>query len=72
MTDLIRSALSQGRSEDGKIPYLFLQLLMFAAISTYKGKAQAIIRPYASQGTIILKAESTGLITGELKVQVIK
>ena len=41
-------------------------------ISTYKGKAQAIIRPYASQGTIILKAESTGLITGELKVQVIK
>jgi len=41
-------------------------------IRTYKGKAQAIIRTYASQGMITLKAESTGLMTGELKVQVIK
>jgi beta-galactosidase len=40
-------------------------------INTYKGKALAIIRPSGS-GTIMLKAESQGLKTGELIIQVTK
>jgi beta-galactosidase len=41
-------------------------------INTYKGKAQAILRPFSSAGTIALKAESEGLKTGELAIQVIR
>jgi beta-galactosidase len=39
-------------------------------ISTYKGKAQAIVRPFAKDGTIVLKAESAGLETTVLKIPV--
>jgi hypothetical protein len=38
-------------------------------VDTYKGKAIAIIRPTTS-GYIKLKAESQGLKTGELSIQV--
>jgi beta-galactosidase len=41
-------------------------------LSTYKGKALAVIRPKASEGSIKLVAESQGLKTGELVIQVIK
>ena len=40
-------------------------------INTFKGKAQAIIRPSGS-GNMKLMAESQGLKTGELIIQVIK
>jgi hypothetical protein len=39
-------------------------------IKTYKGKAQAIIRPLAKTGIITLKAESEGLKTGELTITI--
>ncbi len=39
-------------------------------INTFKGKAQAIVRPFAKAGTIILNAESKGLETGELRILV--
>jgi hypothetical protein len=38
-------------------------------IQTYKGRAQAIIRP-SGTGNVKLMAESQGLKTGELKIQV--
>jgi len=38
-------------------------------IKTYKGRAQAIVRPSGS-GSIKLMAESQGLKTGELIIQV--
>ena len=37
-------------------------------IKTFKGKAQAILRPFSTAGNITLKAESEGLITGELTI----
>jgi beta-galactosidase len=37
-------------------------------ISTYKGKAQAILRPFAKAGSMVLKAESEGLESSELKI----
>jgi beta-galactosidase len=37
-------------------------------INTFKGRAQAIIRPYATPGTITLKAESEGLKEEVLKI----
>jgi beta-galactosidase len=40
-------------------------------IKTFKGKAQAILRPFSTAGKITLKAESEGLTTGELVVNVI-
>jgi len=40
-------------------------------IKTFKGKAQAILRPFSTAGSITLKAESDGLTTGELVVNVI-
>jgi len=49
-----------------------LQSVNNSTISTYKGCAQAILRPFATVGTITLKAESDGLKTGEITVQVIK
>jgi beta-galactosidase len=39
-------------------------------INTFKGKAQAIVRPFDKSGTITLKAESEGLKTSELKLLV--
>jgi beta-galactosidase len=39
-------------------------------IKTYKGKAQAIVRPFAENGTIKLIADSQGLKSGELTLQV--
>ena len=33
-------------------------------ISTFHGRAMAIVRPYAKKGTITLKAESEGLKEG--------
>ncbi|MFX0555408.1 glycoside hydrolase family 2 TIM barrel-domain containing protein [Maribacter sp. CXY002] len=39
-------------------------------IKTYKGKAQAIIRPYQEPGTIVIKAEAQDLAMGELKIEV--
>lgn len=39
-------------------------------IKTFKGKAQAILRPFSTAGNIKLKAESEGLTTGELTIQV--
>ncbi len=39
-------------------------------VKTFRGKAQAIVRPFAKMGTITLKAESDGLTTGELKLRV--
>jgi beta-galactosidase len=41
-------------------------------ISTYKGKALAIIRPTGTEGSVKLKAESQGLKTGELMIHVSK
>jgi beta-galactosidase len=41
-------------------------------IETYKGKAQAIIRPSGTEGSIKIMVESQGLETGELIIQVIK
>ena len=41
-------------------------------INTFKGKAQAIIRPSDNTGIVKLRAESPGLITGELVIQVTK
>ncbi len=41
-------------------------------IKTYKGKAQAIIRPLNNVGIVKLRAESQGLKTGELIIQVTK
>jgi len=41
-------------------------------INTYKGRAQVVLRPFTSTGSITLKAESAGLKTGELSIQVIK
>ncbi len=37
-------------------------------VKTYKGKAQAILRPYTNCGSIFLKVESEGLTTGELHI----
>jgi thiol-disulfide isomerase/thioredoxin len=37
-------------------------------IKTFKGKAQAILRPFSTGGNIMLKAESDGLTTGELTI----
>lgn len=37
-------------------------------VKTFNGKAQAIIRPYATAGTISLKAESEGLRQGVLEI----
>jgi beta-galactosidase len=37
-------------------------------IKTFKGKAQAILRPFSTGGNITLKAESEGLTTGELTI----
>jgi beta-galactosidase len=39
-------------------------------IKTFHGKAQAVIRPFASAGTITLKAESEGLKEGVLEIEV--
>lgn len=41
-------------------------------IKLYKGKAQAILRPFNSAGVITLKAESGNLKAGELEIKVIK
>jgi beta-galactosidase len=41
-------------------------------INTYKGKALAVIRPSGKEGNIKLMAESQGLKTGELMIQVMK
>ena len=41
-------------------------------IDTYKGKALAVIRPSGKEGSIKIKAESKGLETGELIIQVTK
>lgn len=40
-------------------------------ISTFKGRAQAIIRPFATEGEITIKAESEALDPGELILSVI-
>jgi len=40
-------------------------------IRTFKGKAQAIIRPFATEGEITIKAESEALDPGELILSVI-
>lgn len=40
-------------------------------IRTYKGKAQAVIRPFAARGEIVLKAASEGLSPGELILPVV-
>lgn len=40
------------------------------AIGTYKGKALAVIRPSGKEGSIKIIAESEGLKTGELIIQV--
>ncbi len=37
-------------------------------VKTYKGKAQAILRPYTNCGSISLKVESEGLTSGELQI----
>ena len=37
-------------------------------IKTYKGRAQAIIRPFKEAGTITLKADSEGLSQGEVTI----
>jgi beta-galactosidase len=39
-------------------------------IQTFKGRAQAILRPFSKAGTITMKAESEGLKTGELEILV--
>jgi beta-galactosidase len=39
-------------------------------IKTYKGKAQAILRPFSTAGDITLKAESEGLTAGEITIKV--
>ncbi len=39
------------------------------AIKTFKGKAQAILRPFLAAGNMTLKAESEGLTTGELTIK---
>ena len=41
-------------------------------IETYKGKALAVIRPSGTEGSIKITAESQGLKTGELIIQVNK
>jgi beta-galactosidase len=41
-------------------------------ISTYKGKALAVIRPSGTEGSIKIIAESQGLKSGELEILVIK
>ncbi|WP_319511993.1 DUF4982 domain-containing protein [uncultured Draconibacterium sp.] len=41
-------------------------------INTYKGKAQAIIRPFSTSGKIIIKAESEGLRSEELDLNIMK
>jgi len=38
-------------------------------IKTYKGSALAVIRPFNTDGMIKMKAESDGLISGEIKIQ---
>lgn len=37
-------------------------------INTFNGKAQAIVRPFAKAGEIVLKAEAEGLTSGELVI----
>ena len=39
-------------------------------IQTFKGRAQAILRPFSKADTITMKAESEGLKTGELEILV--
>jgi len=39
-------------------------------IKTFKGKAQAIVRPFAKPGTVTLKAASEGLKTSELTITI--
>lgn len=39
-------------------------------ISTYRGKAQAILRPFAARGTISLKGEVEGLPAGMVEIRV--
>jgi len=41
-------------------------------LKTYKGKAQAIIRPFSTGGEIRLRVESEGLIPGELTISTIE
>jgi beta-galactosidase len=41
-------------------------------VKTYKGKAQAILRPYTNCGSISLIVESEGLTSGELKIDCTK
>jgi beta-galactosidase len=41
-----------------------------SVIKMYRGKAQMIIRPFSKSGDITLKAESAGLKSGELTLQV--
>lgn len=41
-----------------------------SVMKTFKGKSQAIIRPFARKGTITLRAESPGLRTGEMIINV--
>lgn len=39
-------------------------------VKTYRGKALAIVRPFAKPGNIVLRAESEGLEPGEITIQV--
>ena len=41
-------------------------------IRTFKGSAQAIVRPFSTEGEITLKAESEGLTSGELTFSVVE
>jgi beta-galactosidase len=38
-------------------------------VKTFKGKAQAILRPNGNNGSIVLKAETEGLVASELKIE---